>query len=94
MGKTTNTLQLNLDVKNVLNLFNSSWGVAKYMNPSLNSGRILNVDRIDSDGVPVFSTIKDSKDRQILSATVPTWTYSHGIGQCWYAQVGLKYMFN
>ena len=90
----TNTLQLSLDVKNLLNLFNSSWGVAKYMNPSLNSGRILNVDRIDSDGVPVFSTIKDSKGRQILSATVPTWTYSHGIGQCWYAQIGLKYMFN
>ncbi|MCR5243920.1 MAG: TonB-dependent receptor [Bacteroidales bacterium] len=94
IGSVRNTLQLSVDIKNILNLFNSSWGVAKYMNPSLNSGRILNVDRIDSDGVPVFSTIKDSKGNQILSDTIPTWTYSHAIGQCWYAQIGLKYMFN
>ena len=30
-GKTKHTLQLSADIKNVLNLFNSSWGVAKYL---------------------------------------------------------------
>ena len=83
-----NTLQLNFDIKNILNMFNSSWGVSKYMNPSFNSGRILNVERIDSDGVPVMSTIDAIKDGEA------TWTYNHGIGQCWYAQIGIKYMFN
>ncbi len=83
-----NILQLNFDIKNILNMFNSSWGVSKFMNPSFNNGRILNVERIDSDGVPVMSTIDAIKDGE------PTWTYSHGIGQCWYAQIGIKYMFN
>ena len=88
IGKTTNTLQLSVDIKNLLNIFNSSWGVMKYMNPDLNSGRILTCDHIDAEGVPVFSTGK------AVSATTPTWTYNHDIGQCWYAQVGIKYMFN
>ena len=35
VGKTKHTLQLSLDVKNVLNFFNSSWGVAKYLNPEI-----------------------------------------------------------
>ena len=88
IGKTSNTLQLSVDIKNLLNIFNSSWGVSKQMNPNLNSGRILTCDHINADGVPVFST------NDAVSATTPTWTYYHDIGQCWYAQVGIKYMFN
>jgi hypothetical protein len=88
IGKTTNTLQLSVDIKNLLNIFNSSWGVMKYMNPDLNSGRILTCDHIDAEGVPVFSTPK------AVSANTPVWTYYHDLGQCWYAQVGIKYMFN
>lgn len=88
LGKTTNTLQLGIDVKNLLNLFNSSWGVSKYMNSDLNSGRILTLDHIDNDGVPVYST------PSAVSGSTKTWTYYHGLGQCWYAQIGIKYMFN
>lgn len=88
IGKTTNTLQLSVDIKNLLNIFNSSWGVSKYMNPLLNSGRILACDHINSEGIPVFST------STAVSGSTPTWTYNHNIGQCWYAQVGIKYMFN
>ena len=71
-----------------MNLFNSSWGVSKYMNAALNSGRILSCDHINSEGVPVFKT------SAAVSGSTPTWTYSPSIGQCWYAQVGIKYMFN
>lgn len=88
LGQSTNTLQLSFDLKNVLNLFNSSWGVSKYMNPDLNSGRILDVERIDADGVPVFST------NSAVDGNTQTWTYNHSLGQCWYAQIGLKFMFN
>lgn len=87
-GKTTNTLQLSLDIKNLLNLFNSKWGVSKYMNTDLNEGRILKYDSTDSEGYPVFSTPANVKDG------VKTFVYNPVIGQCWYASVGIKYMFN
>ena len=87
-GKTKHNLQLSLDVKNILNLFNSTWGVAKYMNPDLNEGRILKYERTDADGYPVFSTPK------AVNGNTDTWVYNHAIGQCWYASVGIKYIFN
>ena len=88
VGNTTNALQLSVDVKNLLNLFNSSWGVSKYMNPDLNSGRILQYEGVDAQGYPTFST------PAAVSGSTQTWMYNTAIGQCWYASVGLKYMFN
>ena len=88
IGSSTNTLQLSLDIKNILNMFNSSWGVSKYMNPDLNSGRILSLKEIADDGVPVYTT------PSAVNGSVEKWVYNHDIGQCWYAQIGLKYMFN
>ena len=88
VGKNTNTLQLSFDIKNLLNLFNSSWGVSKYMNPDLNSGRILQYEGVDAQGYPTFST------PAAVSGATEIWKYSTGIGQCWYASVGIKYMFN
>ncbi len=88
IGKTTNTLQLSVDIKNILNLFNSSWGVSKYMNPDLNSGRILKYETTDSQGYPVFST------PSAVTSDVKTFVPYTAIGQCWYASVGIKYMFN
>ena len=87
-GNSMNTLQLSLDVKNLLNLFNSSWGVSKYMNPKLNSGRILKFEHVDQDGYPVFST------PDAVSGKTQTFMHNPSIGQCWYASVGIKYMFN
>ena len=88
IGKTTNTLQLSVDIKNILNLFNSSWGVMKYMNPDLNSGRILKYETTDNQGYPVFST------PSAVTSDVKTFIPYTAIGQCWYASVGIKYMFN
>ena len=88
IGQTVNKLQLSLDVKNVLNLFNSSWGVSKYMNSDLNSGRILKFESVDAEGYPVFSTPAK------VNGSVQTYVPNVAIGQCWYASVGIKYMFN
>ena len=88
IGKTTNTLQLCCDIKNVLNLFCSRWGVSKYMNPDLNSGRILTYEKTDADGYPVFST------PEAVKSGVQTFVPYTAIGQCWYASVGIKYLFN
>ena len=88
IANNTHRLQLSLDVKNVLNLFNSAWGVSKYMNPDLNEGRILKYERTDAEGYPVFST------PAAVTGNTKTWVPGHFIGQCWYASVGIKYMFN
>ncbi len=88
-GKNTNTLQLCLDLKNVLNLFNSSWGVSKYLNPAIGSdARILKYEGVDADGYATFSTPAS------ISGDTALWVPSHGLGQCWYASVGIKYLFN
>ncbi len=86
VGKSVNVLQLNVDFNNILNMFNPAWGVTKYMNPAINEGRILSVDHINNDGAPVFKSNVDGN--------MKTWLPSAGIGQCWYFQVGIKYMFN
>ena len=89
IGQTKNTLQLSFDLKNVLNLFNSSWGVAKYLNPEIGSdARILKYEGVDADGFATFSTPK------AISGATETWTPNPSLGQCWYASIGIKYLFN
>ena len=82
-------IQLSFDIKNLLNLFNSSWGVMKYLNPELGSDgpRILKYEGYDKDGVATFSTPKT------VSGDTKTFVPYHAIGQCWYASVGLRYVF-
>ena len=88
-SKTKNTLQLSFDVKNVMNLFNSSWGVAKYLNPEIGSeARILKYEGVDADGVATFSTPSS------ISGSTKTFTPSYSLGQTWYALIGIKYIFN
>ena len=88
IGKSMNTLQLSVDLKNLLNLFNSKWGVSKVMNSTLGEGRILKYEGTDADGYPTFST------PDAVNGNTQTWQPYHSIGQCWYASVGIKYMFN
>ncbi len=90
IGQTKHTLQLSFDMKNVLNFFNSKWGVAKYLNPAIGSdgARVLKYEGVDAEGYATFSTPK------AVDGNTQSWTYNHAIGQCWYASIGLKYYFN
>ena len=88
IGKSKNTLQLSFDLKNLLNLFNSKWGVAKYMNSAITDGRILKYEGIDDAGYATFST------PSYISGNTETWTPSRSLAQCWYASIGIKYLFN
>ena len=82
-------LQLSLDVKNVMNLFNSNWGVAKYLNPEIGSeARILKYEGVDAEGFATFSTPSS------INGNTQTFTPSYSLGQCWYASIGIKYLFN
>ena len=96
VGKTKHTLQLSLDVKNVLNFFNSEWGVSKIANldystapsNSVQYSRILKFEGVDADGYATFSTPK------AINGNTSKWNPYHSLGQCWYASVGIKYFFN
>ena len=89
VGETKHTLQLSCDIKNVLNLFNSSWGVAKWLNPEIGSeARILKYEGVDRDGYATFST------PSVINGQTKTWTPNYNLGQCWYASIGIKYIFN
>ena len=89
IGKTKHNFQLSFDMKNVLNFFNSSWGVSKYLNPEIGSeARILKYEGVDQQGYATFSTPSS------ISGDTKTWAANHAIGQCWYASIGLKYIFN
>ena len=55
-GESTSKLQLSVDIKNILNLFNSNWGVSKYLNPEIGEDpRILKYEGVDADGYATFS---------------------------------------
>ena len=47
-----------------------------------------NTIEVDADGFATFSTPAS------INGNTQTWTLNHGIGQCWYASIGLKYLFN
>lgn len=89
---TSHKLQLTADLKNVMNLFNSSWGVQKWANPnftgSSNDIRVLKYEGVDADGYATFST------PTAINGSTETFVPYHSLGQCWYASVGLRYMFN
>ncbi|MBR6001487.1 MAG: TonB-dependent receptor [Bacteroidales bacterium] len=89
IGNSFNTIQIGFDLKNVLNLFSSNWGVSKYLNPEIGSeARILTYDHVDEEGYAVFKTPASIK------GSTETFTPNHSLGQCWYASLGIKYIFN
>ena len=96
VGKTKHTLQIGFDMKNVLNFFNSSWGVQKIANLDYSSApsngvqysRIIKYEGMDAEGYPVFSTPAS------ISGNTTKWKPYHSLGQCWYASIGIKYFFN
>ncbi len=82
LGSRRQAFQLSVDVLNVGNLINSSWGVRKVASAAATSP--LSLVRFDPDGTPVFTF------------TGPTETFidDPGFLSRWRAQVGLRYLFN
>jgi len=92
-GKSTNKLQVSLDILNFGNLLNSKWGINKNMSSS-NYGSILKYESVDGSNIPSFSMvkIKDSAGNSIY----PTQSYTTYLSydQCWQLQLGVRYFFN
>ncbi len=86
IGSTTQTFQLNADLMNFTNLMNDSWGVSRTFDDSAKSGEILSLDHVNANGQPVF--------KSNVGEGATTWRLNTDRGQCWYVQLGIKYMFN
>ena len=91
LGKTTHCFELSANFDNVLNMFNSSWGLSKYNCYGYTDAVApLKVDHFDNN-TPVFSMNKDA------DGNYPTSTYTQfdakDYGQCWSVVFGLKYSF-
>lgn len=91
-GKQNNTLQISLDILNVGNLLNNSWGLYKSAAKS-GGGRILERKGVTADNVPLYNMTHYVEDGQLL---LPTQTFSavQTSSNCWQMQIGIRYMFN
>jgi hypothetical protein len=83
LGGQAHTLQLSVDILNVLNMLNSDWGVRSVASPAATSP--LQFKGFDNNGVPTFNF-----DRTIKK----TFIDDPGLDSRWQMQVGLRYMFN
>jgi hypothetical protein len=80
-GPRRHNFEITVDVLNVANLINSSWGVRKVADPSATSP--LTLTRFDGTGAPVFNFTGPSK----------TFIDDPGLLSRWRTQVGLRYFF-
>jgi hypothetical protein len=82
-GKKKNTIQLSIDIQNLGNMLNSSWGVRKL---ATNSGfyQPLSVSGFSGAGQPVFNFDPSTKS---------TFTASPDLISRWQMQFGLRYIF-
>ena len=90
MGSKRNneTLQLSLDIMNVGNLLNSSWGVMR--TPSAcNNAKILEYKEVDAEGRPMFIMAKNSE-----GLVSKTFDMDKSNSNCWYLQLGVKLIFD
>ena len=92
IGNTTHCFELSANIDNVLNMFNSSWGLYKYScygTIGNNAITPLKVDHIENN-TPVFSMNK-------VDGEYPTSVYTRNdkdkYSQCWSLLFGLKYSF-
>lgn len=81
-----NKLQLSIDILNIGNMFNSSWGIQKFAFQN----NLLSLRRIEN-GQPVYrlNTVPGTSE-------FPTETFrtSTSLGDTWRMQVGIRYIFN
>jgi hypothetical protein len=110
IGDNKNTLQLSIDVFNIGNLLNSSWGTLRTANVS----NPLSFAGYDQQGRPNF-TFPYLTNQSIVTPAIPasggnpavpavlapgvplTKTFRNetgGLGSRWQAQVGIRYIFN
>lgn len=92
VGNAMNTLQFTVDILNIGNLINDSWGVTKSTS-SCNYGKLLQYKGVDSDNVPTFSMGYNTINNQKVLYDKTFETYKDS-SNCWQLQFGIRYIFN
>lgn len=88
IGKQKNTLQLSLDILNIGNLLNDSWGVIQSTTPA-NNGRLLKRQSLTADNTPVYLFLPVNN-----KLPVRTFESNKNTTNCWQLQIGIRYIFN
>jgi hypothetical protein len=83
MGGQAHTFEVSIDILNVLNLLNSSWGVRSVASPLATSP--LQFKGFNSAGAPTFNF-----DRTITK----TFVDDPGLDSRWQMQIGFRYLLN
>ncbi len=81
VGGKRNTLQLGVDIKNILNLLNSEWGIYK----TVNNYTLLNCSSKDSS----YQFQKNGNYR-----LTNTYSNMNGFGSTYSIQFSVRYIFN
>jgi len=84
VGKSRHTLQITLDIFNVLNLLNKEWGVHAYV--SNDSYKLVNIEKLQADGTtPEFTYRGTGSQDQVRNISDPA--------SRWRMQIGIRYIF-
>ena len=75
VGNSRHTLQVTLDIFNVLNLLNKDWGVHRFV--TNDSYKLVNIEKVDA-GVPSYTYRGTTSQDQVSSVTHPA-SYRSGI---------------
>lgn len=90
-GNASHILQVSLDMMNIGNLLNSSWGCQQDAG-ACNNGNLLQYMKMDRNNEPVYTfrsiTVNESPELPVRS----TWVSRH-TGQCWQMMIGVRYIF-
>ena len=91
-GKHTNTIRLSVDIMNLGNLLNNSWGLQQGTTSS-NGATLLKYMDVNEQGEPVYtlSTIKEEGEDRL---PYKTYMENRTSDNCWQIQFGIHYIFN
>lgn len=89
--KSSHILQVSLDIMNIGNLFNSSWGCQQDAG-ACNKGNLLQFIKTNENNEPVYTFPSITVDDSPQLPTRTAWV-SHKTSQCWQMMIGVKYIF-
>ncbi|QCR25229.1 cell envelope biogenesis protein OmpA [Pontibacter sp. SGAir0037] len=90
VGGKRNTIQLSADIMNIGNLINSGWGIRQTFN---NGQTLLNSSYNATTGVRSFTMRTITENGETVLPTSPFRDVTT-TATTWYAQLGLRYIFN
>jgi len=95
IGKNRHTLQISLDLLNIGNLLNSSWGIYQKQTLGNYDIALLKFNKVDSEGNATFQMNSIGADKTTLKPIFPTSTYTPVLStsSTWGAQIGIRYIF-